>query len=231
MNDPIRIIIAEDHPVMREALHNLLTRESAVSLVAEAKNGAEALALIEQQQPDIALLDISMGRPNEGFEVARVMQQREWPVKVIFMSGQDYSEALLRDFVHRALELKAAGFVLKSGSSSEIMDGIRAVAAGQRYFSGRLTPHMVDLHHRAQTLEQQYPALNELSRQERRILLLLADALTAREIAAALTLSHRTVENHLNHLRGKLNLKGHNHLLKFAIEHKTELLMNSDDAE
>ena len=231
MNDPIRIVLAEDHPVMREALRSLLTGESSISLLAEAKNGAEALALIERHQPDIALLDISMGRPDDGFEVAREMQARKWPVKVIFMSGQDYSEALLREFVHRALELNAAGFVLKSGSSSEILDGIRAVAIGQRYFSGRLTAHMVDLHHRAQTLEQQYPALNELSRQERRILLLLADALTAREIAAAMTLSHRTVENHLNHLRGKLNLKGHNHLLKFAIEHKTELLINSDAAE
>lgn len=224
MKNPVRLLIADDSHFVREALRNLLAKELAIELVAEAKDGAEALALIEQHQPDIALLDISMRRPDEGFEVARKLRQMKLPVKVIYLSGQDYSQALLREFVHRALELGAAGFVVKSGSSEEIIESIKAVAEGRRHFSSRLTPYLLDLHDRAAALAPQYPHLSELSDKDLRILLLLAEAKTSKEIAAALDLSPRTVENHLNDIRDKLDLKGHHHLMKFAIERRTELL-------
>lgn len=224
MKSPISIIIGDDSHFVREALRNLFAKEPSIELLAEAKDGDEALALIGQHQPDIALLDISMGRPEAGFEVARKLRQMKLPVKVIYLSGQDYSEALLREFVHRALELGAAGFVVKSSSSDEIIEGIKAVAEGRRYFSGKLTPYLLDLHDRAAALEPLRQNLNELTDKDYRILLLLAEAKTSKEIAAELILSPRTVENHLNDIRDKLNLKGHHHLMKFAIEHKTELL-------
>lgn len=224
MKNPIRIVIAEDHPIVREALRNLIAKDSSITLVAEAKDGEEALALIEQHQPDIALLDISMGRPDAGFEVAQRLLEMKLPVKVIFMSGQDYSEGLLRGFVHRARELDAAGFIVKAGSSAEIIDSIKQVAAGRQYFSGRLTSYLIDLRDRAAAIKQQYPGLGELTEKERHILPLLGEAKTSKEIAAELGISPRTVENHLNDIRGKLKLKGRNHLLKFAIEHKAELL-------
>jgi len=231
MKDPIRIVIAEDHPIVREALSNLIAKEPSIELMAEAKDGEEALALIEQRRPDIALLDISMGQPDAGFEVARKLREMKAPVKVIFMSGQDYSEAVLRDFVHRARELDAAGFVVKAGSSAEIIDGIKQVAAGRQYFSGRLTSYLIDLRDRAAAMTRQYPGLAQLTGKDRQILFLLSEAKTSKEIAAELGVSPRTVENHLSEIRGKLELKGHNHLLKFAIEHKAELLMVSSPRE
>jgi DNA-binding NarL/FixJ family response regulator len=164
-----------------------------------------------------------MGGPDAGFDVARKLSRMKSPVKVIFLSGQDYSEGLLRDFVHRALEFGVAGFVVKSGSSEEIIDSIKAVAEGRRHFSGRLTPYLLDLHDRAAAMEPQYPNLNELTNRDYHILLLLAEAKTSKEIAVELGLATRTVENHLNDIRDRLNLKGHHHLMKFAIEHKTEL--------
>lgn len=223
MQPAIRLIIADDSPFVREALRNLLAKETTIELLAEAKDGAEALVLIEQHRPDIVLLDISMRRSEAGFEVARELRRKKLPVKVIYFSGQDYSEALLREFVHRALELGAAGFVVKSGSSGEIIESIKAVAEGRRHFSSRLTPYLLDLHDRAAALAPQYPQLYELANQDYHILLLLAEAKTSKEIAAELSLSPRTVENHLNDLRDKLELKGHHHLMKFAIEHKTTL--------
>lgn len=224
MKNPIRLLVADDSYFMREAMRNLIAKEPSIELAAEAKSGEDALDLIECHRPDVVLLDISMGHPDAGFEVARKLRQRKLPVKVIFWSGQDYSEVLLRDFVHRALELGAAGFIVKSGSSDEIVDAIKVVAAGQRHFSSRLTPYLLNLHVGAATIEAQYPNLNELTALDYRILLLLADAKTSKEIATELDISPRTVENHLNDIRDKLNLKGHHHLMKFAIEHKTELL-------
>lgn len=224
MKNPIRLLIADDSHFVREALRSLIAKEPSIELVAEARDGEEALALIEQRRPDVALLDISMRRPDDGFDVARKLRQMKLPVKVIYLSGQDYSEALLREFVHRALELGAAGFVVKSGSSEEIIESIKAVVEGRRHFSGRLTPYLLDLRDRAAAIEPQYPNLRELTDLDYRILLLLAEAKTSKEIAAELGLSPRTVENHLSDIRDKLDLKGHHFLMKFAIERKTELL-------
>jgi DNA-binding NarL/FixJ family response regulator len=230
MKSPIRLLIADDSRFIRESLRNLIAKEPTIELVAEAKDGAEAVDLIEQHKPDVVLLDVSMRHPDEGFEVARELRQRKSPVRVIYLSGQDYSEAVLREFVHRALELKAVGFVLKSGSSEEIIESIKTVASNQRYFSGRLTPYLLDLRDRRVALEHRYPGLHDLTNQERCILLLLAEAMTSKEMAKELGISSRTIDNHLGDIRSKLNLKGHNLLLKFAIEHKTELRIMNDSS-
>ncbi len=224
MKKPIRLLVADDSHFAREALRHLLAKEPSIELAAEARNGEEALALIGQHRPDVVLLDISMGQPDAGFEVARQLRQRKSPVKVVFWSGQDYSDALLREFVHRALELGTAGFIVKSVPSDEIIDAIKTAADGQRHFSSSLTKYLLDLRDGATTIEAQFPNLRQLGDKDYRILLLLSEAKTSKEIAAELQLSPRTVDNHLNDLRDKLNLKGHHHLMKFAIEHKTELL-------
>ncbi len=224
MKHPIRLLIADDSHFIREALRNVIAQEPSIELVAEAKDGAEALALIAQHQPDIVLLDISMRLPEEGFEVARQLRQRTPLLKIIYFSGQDYSAALLRAFVHRALSLQAAGFVLKSSSTAEIIESIQAVAAGEERFSSRLTQYLLDLHQHADTIERQYPSLKDLSDTNCQLLLLLAEAKTSKEIATELNLAPRTIENHRNDLCERLGFKGHNLLLKFAIEHKTELL-------
>ncbi|MBS1791209.1 MAG: response regulator transcription factor [Acidobacteria bacterium] len=224
MSKPIRLVVADDSHFAREALRHLLAKESSIELAAEARSGEEALALIEQYRPDVVLLDISMDKPDAGFEVARQLRQRKSPAKVLFWSGQDYSDALLREFVHRALELGAAGFIVKSVSSDEIIDAIKTAGGGQRHFSSSLTKYLLDLRDGATAIEARFPSLRELGETDYRILLLLAEAKTSKEIAAELQLSPRTVENHLNDLRDKLDLKGHHHLMKFAIEHKTDLL-------
>lgn len=223
MKNPIRLLIAEDSHFVREALREMIAKESSIKLLAEAKDAEETLRLIEQHKPDVVLLDISMGNPDAGFEVAKKLYEGKSPVKALFFSGQDYSESLLREFVSRALALGAAGFITKAASTAEIIDAIKSVAAGRRYLSGKLSQYLFDLGERAQAFQQQFPNLTMLSEMDLRILLLLAEAKTSKEIAAELELSPRTVENHLNEMRDKLDLKGHHHLMKFAIEHKADL--------
>jgi DNA-binding NarL/FixJ family response regulator len=222
---PLRILIAEDSHFQREALRGLFASEPSIEVVGEARDGTEALLLIQQHRPDVVLLDISLGPGPDGLEVARKLQPMNLGVKVIFLSGQDYSEVLLREFVQQALAIDVAGFLVKSSSSTEILDGVKSVAAGHRHFSSRLTPYLIDLRNRAVVMERRHPGLEELTKGERRILNLLADAKTSKEIAAELHISPRTVENRLSVIRDKLDLRGHHHLLKFAIEHKTESLM------
>jgi DNA-binding NarL/FixJ family response regulator len=228
MKNPIRIIIVEDSHFQREALRSLFANEPTIEVVGETGDGMEALALIQQCRPDVALLDISLGPGPDGFEVARELQQMNLGMKVVFLSGQDYSEELLREFVHQALIVGVAGFLVKSSSSAEIIDGIKSVAAGHHHFSSRLTPYLINVHDRAAALVRQHSGLDELTERERGVLILLSDAMTSREIAAKLHLSNRTVENHLSSIRQKLDLKRHHHLLKFAIEHKTELLVQQN---
>lgn len=224
MKKPIRIVIAEDSHFQRDALRDLFAKQPAFEVVGEARDGAEALILVQQRRPDVVLLDISLGPGPDGFEVARELQQVNLGLKVIFLSGQDYSEVLLQEFVHQALTIGVAGFLVKSSSSTEIIDGIKSVVVGRRYFSSRLTPYLIGIGDRAAALAQKYPGLDELTERERCVLILLSDAMTSREIAAKLHLSHRTVENHLSLIRQKLDLKRHHHLMKFAIEHRIELL-------
>jgi DNA-binding NarL/FixJ family response regulator len=202
---------------MREAFRELFAKDAAIKLVAEARNGDEALALAEQHRPDIALLDISLGKSSDdGFAVAHALQATAPSVKIILMTGQDHSDNLLRVFVRRALEVNAAGFILKSSSSAEILESVRAVAAGHRHFSGRVTSYLIEI-------RESVAALAWLTADDCRTLLLLAEPMTSKEIAAQLCLATRTVENRLARIHDKLGLRGHNHLLKFAIEHKTEL--------
>jgi len=228
MKNPIRIIIVEDSHFQREALRSLFANEPTIEVVGETGDGMEALALVQQCRPDVSLLDISLGPGPDGFEVARELQQMNLGMKVVFLSGQDYSEELLREFVHQALIVGVAGFLVKSSSSAEIIDGIKSVAAGHHHFSSRLTPYLINVHDRAAALVRQHSGLDELTERERGVLILLSDAMTSREIAAKLHLSNRTVENHLSSIRQKLDLKRHHHLLKFAIEHKTELLVQQN---
>ena len=122
-----------------------------------------------------------------------------------------------------AMDLGAAGYILKDSALMTIVDGIGAVAAGRRYVSATLTPLLASRRTRAQELAARQPGLNDLTPTERRILRLIAAGHASKEIAEALSIHFRTVENHRVNIGHKLGLHGHNAVLKFALEHKTEV--------
>ena len=213
MSQEIRIVIADDHPIFRSGLRMVIETDPLLRVVAEADNGESALAHILALQPDVAVLDINMPPP-DGLAIARELHSRHSPVKAIFMTMHK-DEALL----NAALDIGVKGFVVKDAAADEIVGCIKAVAAGQSYLSPALSDHLVNRRSRV----AQGPALDNLSTSERRILQLIAESKSNKEIAAELFISIRTVEHHRSNICAKLGLAGKNALLTFALTHKNDL--------
>jgi DNA-binding NarL/FixJ family response regulator len=213
----MRILIADDHPIVRQGLRQAIETDPQLTIVAEASDGREALDQIQTTQPDIAVLDIDM--PGlDGFSVARAIGNLRLPVAIIFLT-------VYRDerFFAEALELGAKGYVLKDAAVTDILSGIRAVAAGEHFTSPALTSYLVK-QRQTSPARTQAPGLRDLTATERRILLLIAEYKTSREIGDALHISHRTVQTHRTNICAKLDLHGSHALMRFALDHKSELL-------
>ncbi len=217
MSREISIIIADDHPIVRKGLREIIEADSRLKVLAEADDGEEAVALVEKLKPEIVVLDVDM--PNlDGFGAARELQKRKIPVKIIFLTIHRKE-----DIFHAAMDLGVSGYILKDSAIFEIVNGIKAVAAGEYFVTASLTSFLIGRRHRAQNFERTEPNLALLTPTERRILQLIADYKSNKEIAAELFVHYRTIETHRTNIRQKLEIHGHKALLKFSIEHKSEL--------
>lgn len=217
MKDKIRIVIADDHPVFRQGLRQVVEKNTRLQVIAEANDGEAALALIREHQPDIALIDLDMPVV-DGFGVVRRLRETSLATRVIFLT-------MHQDELHfnEALNLGVKGYLIKDSAAADIVHAIQAVDAGQSYISPTLSTFLLSRSQRATTLSAQQPGLQRLTATERRVLALLADCLTSKEIAALLGVSVRTIENHRANISSKLELHGTHALVKFALEHKSEL--------
>lgn len=217
MSKEIRIVIADDHPIFRRGLLTIIEADPSLKVVAEADDGESALARIEELQPDVVVLDIDMPPP-DGLAVARRLREQWSAVAAIFLTMHK-DEALL----DAALEAGVKGFVVKDGAAGEIVGCIRAVAAGQSFFSPALSGHLLAGRNRAGAPAGRSPSINDLTASERRVLRLIGESKTNQEIAGELSISVRTVEHHRANICAKLGLTGKNALLTFALTHKAEL--------
>lgn len=217
MGTETRVIIADDHPIFRRGLRAVVEAEAGLRVVAEAADGAEALALICEHEPDVAVLDLDMpGR--DGFAVTREIAARDLAVTVVILTMHD-SESLF----NAALDLGVKGFVLKDSALPEILDCLKAVAAGRNYISPQLSTYLVSRAARAEALTRDKPGLHDLTPAERNILRLVAAEKSTRQIADELHISPRTVDRHRANICDKLDLHGANALIRFALSHKSEL--------
>lgn len=217
MSREISIIIADDHPIVRKGLREIIEADSSLKVLAEADDGAEAVELVEKLKPEIVVLDVDM--PNlDGFGAARELQKRKSPVKIVFLTIHRKE-----DIFHAAMDLGVSGYILKDSAIFEIVNGIKAVAAGEYFVTASLTSFLIGRRQRIQTFERNEPNLTRLTATERRILQMIADYKSNKEIAAELFVHYRTVETHRTNICQKLEIHGHKALLKFSIEHKSEL--------
>jgi DNA-binding NarL/FixJ family response regulator len=213
--EPISIIIADDHPLFRRGLMEVLESEHAFKIVAEAYDGTAALALIERHAPDIALLDISMPGMS-GLEVAERVRAAGLRSAVVLLTM--YREPAI---FRRALDAGVKGYVLKDSAVVEIVACLYTVAAGRAYISPALSTELLD--RRAELISPAARALSALTPAEQPVMRLIARGRTSAEIAAALGKSVKTIENHRSHICQKMGLSGPQALLRFALEHKALL--------
>jgi DNA-binding NarL/FixJ family response regulator len=215
MNNEIRIVIADDHPIVRQGLRQAIETDPGLKVIAEAGDGLKAIELVQQLKPEVAILDIDMPHL-DGFGAARAILDQGLPVAIIFLTIHSEEELF-----HAALELGVKGYVLKDSAVDEIVTGIRAVVAGRRYTSLPLTTDITQS--RSRTNDPLLQAIESLTPTELRVLKLLADYQTSKQIADELGISIRTVETHRAHICQKLDLKGSHALMKFAVKHKSIL--------
>ncbi len=215
---PIRVLIADDHPVVRSGLRLAIGQDPLLEVVGEACDGEAAIEQIAGLNPDVAIVDINMPKM-DGIAAARQVRQRDAGIKLIFLTVHDGE-----DLFHAAFEAGANGYLLKDSALMEIVAAIRAVCEGGYYVTGSMMNYLLNRRPaEATAATEQVPPLPRLSPIERRIVRLIAANCSSKEIASELGLSVRTIENRRTAICEKLDLHGANALLKFALEHKAEL--------
>jgi DNA-binding NarL/FixJ family response regulator len=217
METALKVLIADDHPIFREGLARTIEREPAFTIVAQCDEGNEALRLIRELRPDIAVLDISMPMLS-GLEI--IQSARRERLTTAFVILTMYKD---ERYFNEAIDAGVRGYVLKDCVATELVASLRAVARGDYYISPAMSALLIDRNTKLKSLSQILPALDSLTPTERRVLRLLSLNKTSKEIADELFVSVRTVENHRAHICTKLGLKGHNQLLLLAIGHRSLL--------
>jgi DNA-binding NarL/FixJ family response regulator len=205
----LRLVLADDHPVVREGLRALLDSEPDFEVVGQAQNGDEVVALVAHLQPDLVVLDLMMaGR--SGLDVTQELTEGSPETRVLILS-MHASEA----YVLEALRRGASGYALKQAEPSELARGIREVAAGRRYLSPPLSERALEAYTRRAA--EPADAYDSLSQREREVLKLVAEGETNAAIGEHLCISTRTVETHRAHVMKKLGLRTHVELAVYAV--------------
>ena len=217
MGASCRVLIVDDHPLFRQGLRQLVESDPRFELAAEAGDGPTAFALIGELRPDIAVLDINLPGIS-GLEIAQRLQSQRARTQVVVLTMHNDRETF-----DRAMDFGVRGFVLKDNAVQDIISCLLAVAKGDHYLSPSMSAHLVHRRSRAEALTDRKPGLDDLTKAEQRVLKLIADQKTTREIAAELFVSPRTIEAHRANISTKLELRGSHSLLRFALENRSAL--------
>ncbi len=205
----IRVLLADDHAIVREGLRALLVADARISVTGEAGNGREAVRLAAELDPDVLVMDISMPDLN-GVEAARMVAVKCPRTKIVMLSMHSSTE-----HVHRAFEAGASGYVLKESAGAELLAAVNAVHAGNRYLSRTLG----DVARYPSRGEGPASPLDSLSARERQVLQLVVEGKSSAEIAGLVHLSRKSVETYRSRLMKKLGVDDVTALVKFAIQH------------
>ena len=211
--NPIRVLIAEDHSIVRDGLRMLLQSEPDFVVVAEAANGREAIARAKESLPDVAILDISMPDLN-GLDATRLLKIESPQTQVLILTMHESDE-----YFFRALQAGAAGYVLKKAATQDLLAAVRAVARGEAFLYPSVAKKLIgDYLNRVQT-DATPSDYARLSDREREVLILIAEGVSNQQIAERLVISVSTVQTHRAHILEKLGLQTTADIVKYAVQH------------
>jgi len=211
----IRVLIADDHTLVRQGIRMLIEAQSDLQVVGEASNGNEAVTLAHELAPDLVVMDIAM--PDmDGLDATRAIKRDQPDVKILVVTMHEGE-----DYFFKILAAGASGYVLKRAASSDLITAVRAVARGEVFLYPAVAKKLVaDYLNRVQSDDQgERATLDGLTTREREVLLLVAEGLSNREISERLNVSLSTVQTHYAHIAEKLNLHNRTELVKYAIRH------------
>lgn len=212
---PIRVLLAEDHNVVREGLRLLLNAQPDIQVVGEATDGRQAVVMARETCPNVAVLDISM--PDlDGLQAASLIRRDCPDVQVLILTMHESDT-----YFFRAIEAGASGYLLKKAASEDLINAVRAVAQGEAFFYPPLARRLLEgyLKHGKASVPAGPTAYEELSEREREVMLLLVHGLTNQEISEKLVVSSSTVQTHRSHILQKLGLETTVDLVRYAIRH------------
>ena len=217
MPDPIKILIADDHPIFRQGIIKIVEQDLSYEIVDQCGDGKQVIAKIKACSPAITIMDISMPGMN-GLEVLRESQRERLGTNFIILTMYKDEE-----YFNEAMNLGAKGYLLKDNAAKDLLNCLKAVSQGNHFICPDLSHLLLERRTKIQSLEHSSPGLADLTPSEKKILRLIGQNKTSKEIAEELYVSIRTVQNHRNNIAQKLGLKGHHKLLQFAIENKAYL--------
>lgn len=205
----VKVIIADDHILMREGIRQLLEFDGSVEVIDEANDGEECLEKIAQNLPEVLLLDINMPKKN-GIEVLEEIKKRKIKVKVLILTVHDEVEYLLK-----AVDIGADGYILKDSESAELKRAINTVVSGENYIQPKLIPA---LNNRLVARDVDKDKIDSLTKRELEVLIQVANGMFNKEIATSLNISERTVKNHLSNIFKKIDVSDRTQAAVFAIK-------------
>lgn len=217
-NNCITILLADDHPLLRKGLKDIIEEESSMCVVGEVGDGEQALNLTRELKPAIAILDINMPKLS-GLEVVKIIKEEKIKVDVIVLTMYD-----AENIFNRAIDLGVKGYVMKDSALTEIVDAITNVSAGKYFISPSISGQLVRRNQKSvplgnESAEEDEIGISKLTVTEHKILRMIANNLTTKEIADSLFISIHTVNTHRSNICEKLNIKGPNALLHFVLDH------------
>lgn len=213
----ITLFIADDHPIFRRGLCEVIEGEEDLKLVGQAAAGEEALLAIRKLRPAVAILDVNMPGLS-GLEVGRTLLREKSVTKVILLTMHDHE-----DIFNTAIDAGIPAYLLKENAVEDLVRAVHVVVQGEMFLSSALSGHLVRRDRQKRELREQKPGLELLTPTEKRILKTIAEDKTSKEIADVLKISVRTVETHRQNISNKLNLSGSHSLVKFAFHHQARL--------
>ncbi len=213
MSDKIRVLIVDDHVIVREGLRSLLEAQPDIKVAGEATDGEEAVSKTREIQPDIVLMDITMPGMS-GLEATRQIRRQSPDAKILALTMHEGDE-----YFFKILEAGASGYFIKGGSSSELISALRAVHQGDVFIYPTMAKKLLNDYLRRVRAGQDKESYDGLTNREREILKLIAEEHTNQDIADLLVLSIATVQTHRAHIMAKLGLRSPAELIKYAVRH------------